>query len=75
MGWERQCSNHCNVQAVRRYARMRRRVRVEARSAPLPVEPRRVSVKAKACKADLKNGGMPDLNARKIDAHPVKATL
>jgi len=34
----------------------------------------RVSVKAKACKADLKNGGMPDLNARKIDAHPVKAS-
>jgi hypothetical protein len=30
----------------------------------------RVHVKAKVCKADLANGGMPDLNARKIDAHP-----
>jgi len=34
----------------------------------------RLSVKAKACKADLKNGGMPDLNARKIDAHAAKAS-
>jgi hypothetical protein len=33
-----------------------------------------VNVKAKACKADLKNGGMPDLNARKIDAHAAKAS-
>jgi hypothetical protein len=30
----------------------------------------RVSVKAKACKADLKDGATPDLTARKIDAHP-----
>ena len=33
----------------------------------------RVSVKAKACKADLKNGGTPDLTGRKVDAHPVTA--
>ena len=30
----------------------------------------RVHVTAKACKADLKNGGTPDLTARKIGAHP-----
>ena len=30
----------------------------------------RVHVTAKACKADLKDGGMPDLTARKIGAHP-----
>jgi hypothetical protein len=30
----------------------------------------RVSVKAKACKADLANGATPDLTARKVDAHP-----
>jgi hypothetical protein len=29
----------------------------------------RVHVTAKVCKADLKNGGMPDLTARKIGAH------
>jgi hypothetical protein len=34
----------------------------------------RVHVTAKACKADLKNGGMPDLNARQVGAHPA-ATL
>ena len=34
----------------------------------------RVSVKAKACKADLKNGATPDLTGRKIDAHPAKAS-
>jgi len=34
----------------------------------------RVSVKAKACKADLKNGGTPDLTGRKVDAHPAKAS-
>jgi hypothetical protein len=33
----------------------------------------RVHVTAKACKADLKNGGTPDLTARKIGAHPVAA--
>src|SRR4029453_17197474 len=33
----------------------------------------RVHVTAKACKADLKGGGMPDLTARKIGAHPVGA--
>jgi hypothetical protein len=33
----------------------------------------RVHVTAKACKADLKNGGSPDLTARKIGAHPVAA--
>jgi hypothetical protein len=33
----------------------------------------RVHVTAKACKADLKNGGMPDLTARKIGAHPAAA--
>ena len=33
----------------------------------------RVSVKAKACKADLANGATPDLTARKVDAHPAKA--
>jgi hypothetical protein len=30
----------------------------------------RVHVKSKVCRADLANGGMPDLNARKVDAHP-----
>jgi len=30
----------------------------------------RVHVTAKVCKADLKEGGTPDLNARKIGAHP-----
>jgi hypothetical protein len=34
----------------------------------------RVSVKAKACKADLKDGATPDLTGRKIDAHPAAAT-
>ena|SRR5215210_950258 len=29
----------------------------------------RVHVTAKACKADLKDGGMPDLTARKVGAH------
>jgi hypothetical protein len=33
----------------------------------------RVSVKARVCKADLKDGAAPDLTARKIDAHPAKA--
>ncbi len=33
----------------------------------------RVSVKAKACKADLANNATPALTARKIDAHPAKA--
>jgi hypothetical protein len=33
----------------------------------------RVSVKARVCKADLKDGATPDLTARKIDAHPAKA--
>jgi hypothetical protein len=33
----------------------------------------RVHVTAKVCKADLKNGGMPDLTARKIGAHPAEA--
>ena len=33
----------------------------------------RVHVTAKACKADLKNGGMPDLTARKVGAHPAAA--
>jgi hypothetical protein len=32
----------------------------------------RVSVKARVCKADLKNGATPDLTARKIDAHPAR---
>ena len=30
----------------------------------------RVHVTAKACKADLKAGGMPDLTARQVGAHP-----
>jgi hypothetical protein len=34
----------------------------------------RVHVTARACKADLKNGGMPDLNARQIGAHPADTT-
>jgi hypothetical protein len=34
----------------------------------------RVSVKAKACKADLKSGGTPDLTGRKVDAHPATAS-
>jgi hypothetical protein len=34
----------------------------------------RVHVTAKACKADLNGGGMPDLNARLIGAHPAGAT-
>jgi hypothetical protein len=34
----------------------------------------RVSVKAKACKADLKDGATPDLTGRKVDAHPAAAT-
>jgi hypothetical protein len=33
----------------------------------------RLLVSAKACKADLQNGGMPDLTARKIAAHPAHA--
>ena len=33
----------------------------------------RLLVSAKACKDDLKNGGMPDLTARKIAAHPAQA--
>jgi hypothetical protein len=32
----------------------------------------RLLVTAKACKADLANGGMPDLTARKIAAHPAQ---
>jgi hypothetical protein len=31
-------------------------------------------VTAKACKADLKDGAMPDLTARKVGAHPAAAT-
>ena len=34
----------------------------------------RVHVTAKACKADLKAGGMPDLAARKVGAHPAATT-
>jgi hypothetical protein len=34
----------------------------------------RVHVTAKACKADLKDGGMPDLTARKVGAHPAATT-
>ena len=30
----------------------------------------RVHVTAKACKAELKDGGLPDLTARKVGAHP-----
>jgi hypothetical protein len=33
----------------------------------------RLLVSAKACKADLQNGGMPDLTARKIAAHPARS--
>ncbi len=33
----------------------------------------RVHVTAKVCKADLKDGGMPDLAARKVGAHPAAA--
>jgi hypothetical protein len=33
----------------------------------------RVHVTAKACKADLKDGGMPDLLARKVGAHAAAA--
>jgi hypothetical protein len=33
----------------------------------------RLLVTAKACKADLANGGMPDLTARKIAAHPAQS--
>lgn len=33
----------------------------------------RLLVSAKACKADLRDGGMPDLTARKIAAHPAQA--
>jgi len=32
----------------------------------------RVHVKAKVCKADLKDGATPDLTARKIGAHPAE---
>ena len=32
----------------------------------------RVHVTAKACKADLKTGGMPDLTARQVGAHPAR---
>jgi hypothetical protein len=34
----------------------------------------RVHVTAKACKADLKAGGMPDLTARQVGAHPAATT-
>ena len=34
----------------------------------------RVHVTAKACKADLKDGGMPDLTARMVGAHPAQAS-
>jgi len=34
----------------------------------------RVHVMAKACKADLKAGGMPDLTARQVGAHPAATT-
>ena len=33
----------------------------------------RLLVSAKACKADLANGGLPDLTARKIAAHPARS--
>ena len=33
----------------------------------------RVHVTAKACRADLKNGGTPDLTARLVGAHPAQA--
>jgi hypothetical protein len=33
----------------------------------------RLLMSAKACKADLQNGGMPDLTARKIAAHPARS--
>jgi len=33
----------------------------------------RVHVTAMVCKADLKNGGTPDLTARQIGAHPAEA--
>jgi hypothetical protein len=33
----------------------------------------RVHVTAKACKADLKNGGTPELTAQKVGAHPAAA--
>jgi hypothetical protein len=34
----------------------------------------RVHVTGKACKADLKNGGTPDLTARQVGAHPAATT-
>jgi hypothetical protein len=34
----------------------------------------RVQVGAKVCKADLANGAMPDLTARRIGAHPAKTS-
>jgi hypothetical protein len=34
----------------------------------------RVHVTGKACKADLKNGGTPDVTARMVGAHPAQAT-
>ncbi len=33
----------------------------------------RLLVTAKVCRADLKNGAMPDLTARRVLAHPAKA--
>jgi hypothetical protein len=33
----------------------------------------RLLMSAKACKVDLQNGGMPDLTARKIAAHPARS--
>ena len=32
-----------------------------------------VKVHAKACKAELRNGGTPDLTARHVKAHPARA--
>jgi hypothetical protein len=34
----------------------------------------RVHVTGKACKADLKNGGTPDITARHVGAHPAATT-
>ena len=34
----------------------------------------RVHVTAKACKADLKDGGLPDLTARQVGSHPAASS-
>src|ERR1051325_808031 len=62
------------VKRSNRFGRAYKQVRREGAHTLGALAPNdRLLVSAKACKADLRDGGMPDLTARKIAAHPARS--